>query len=62
MIFRYFVLGMKSVEEKYGSGLDNVSIITLAPELPGSLDVVEGCVGRGEIVFFNFLHVLISNC
>ena len=53
---------MKSVEEKYGSGLDNVSIITLAPELPGSLDVVEGCVGRGEIVFFNFLHVLISNC
>jgi len=42
--------GMKSVEEMYGPGFNNVSLITLGPELEGSMDVVDGCVERGVCV------------
>ena len=38
---------MKSVEAMYGPGLDNVCVMTLAPELEGSMEVVSGCVARG---------------
>jgi len=42
--------GMKSVEEMYGPGFNNVSVITLGPELAGSMEVVDGCVKRGVCV------------
>ena len=42
--------GMRSVLDMYGPGFSNVRIITLAPELTGSLEVVEGCVERGVTV------------
>ena len=42
--------GMPSVEDMYGPGLDNVKLVTLAPELPGSLEVVSGLVGRDIVV------------
>ena len=42
--------GMESVETMYGPGLSNVSIITLAPELPGAMEVVARCVGAGITV------------
>ena len=42
--------GMKSALEMYGPGFSNVRIITLAPELTGSLQVVTGCVERGVTV------------
>ena len=41
--------GMQSVLDCYGT-LDNVSIVTLAPELPGSLDAIEALRARGVIV------------
>ena len=41
---------MESVETIYGPGLSNVSIITLAPELPGAMEVVARCVGAGITV------------
>lgn len=42
--------GMESVEEVYGPGFNNVSLITLGPELEGSMEVVDGCVKRGVCV------------
>lgn len=44
------VLGFKSVEDMYALGLENVSLITLAPELEGALDAIDGCVENGIIV------------
>jgi len=41
--------GMSDVREVYGS-LENVSIITLAPELPGALDVVRQLTDAGIAV------------
>ena len=37
---------MKTVEEVYGS-LDNVVIVTLAPELPGSTDAIKDLTAVG---------------
>lgn len=42
--------GMKSVVDMYGEGFNNVSVITLGPELAGSMEVVAGCVERGVCV------------
>ena len=42
--------GMASVREMYGPGLANVALVTLAPELPGAMEVVAGCVDRGITV------------
>ena len=42
--------GMKTALEMYGPAFTNVKIITLAPELTGSLEVVVGCVERGVTV------------
>ncbi len=44
------VKGMESVQAMYGPGLSNVTIITLAPELPGAMEVVTSCVGAGITV------------
>lgn len=43
-------MGMQTVKETYGPGFSNVSLITLAPELENSLEVVEGCVEAGICV------------
>jgi len=42
--------GYKSIEEMYGEGLKNVAIITIAPELDGSLEAIDGCVSKGIVV------------
>ena len=42
--------GMASVREMYGPGLANVALVTLAPELPGAMEVVAGCVEAGITV------------
>jgi len=42
--------GYQSIEEMYGPGLKNVSIITIAPELDGSMQAIEGCVNKGITV------------
>ena len=44
------VKGMESVQAMYGPGLSNVTIITLAPELPGAMEVVTSCVEAGITV------------
>lgn len=44
------VEGLSSLKEMYGPGLDNVAIITIAPELEGSMDAIDGCVDRGIVV------------
>ncbi|KAK6632113.1 hypothetical protein RUM44_007143 [Polyplax serrata] len=44
-----FDKGMNTLLDIYG-GLDNVSIVTLAPEISGSMDVIKGLVDRGIIV------------
>ena len=44
------VKGMESVRAMYGPGLVNVTIITLAPELPGAIEAVTSCVGAGITV------------
>jgi N-acetylglucosamine-6-phosphate deacetylase len=41
--------GFDDIMEMYGS-LDNVSIVTLAPEHPGSDQVIRECVKRGVTV------------
>ncbi|XP_066956276.1 N-acetylglucosamine-6-phosphate deacetylase [Macrobrachium rosenbergii] len=41
--------GMQTVEEVYGR-LDNVAMVTIAPELPGVFDVIEGLVSQGIVV------------
>ncbi|XP_039746255.1 N-acetylglucosamine-6-phosphate deacetylase [Pararge aegeria] len=38
--------GLESLEEVYGS-LDNVNIVTIAPELPGALDAIKGLTKKG---------------
>ena len=38
--------GLADLEAMYGS-LDDVSIVTLAPELPGALDVIRPLVNKG---------------
>ncbi|KAL8569291.1 putative N-acetylglucosamine-6-phosphate deacetylase [Nucella lapillus] len=44
-----FEKGFGDLEDMYGC-LDNVAIITLAPELPKSEEVIQGCVSRGITV------------
>jgi len=39
--------GYSSVEEVYGPGLSNVSVITIAPELDGAMQAIDGCVANG---------------
>ncbi|XP_068228461.1 N-acetylglucosamine-6-phosphate deacetylase [Palaemon carinicauda] len=46
---RGFENGLKTVEEVYGR-LDNVAMVTIAPELPGATDVIDGLVSRGIVV------------
>lgn len=41
--------GIQGVTDIYGS-LDNVSIVTLAPELPGALEVTKALTKRGITV------------
>ena len=52
--------GFKSVEDVYGPGLKNVTIITLAPELQGSMLAIEGCVERGIIVSLGHTQATLS--
>jgi len=42
--------GIRSLDEVYGDGLENVALITLAPELEWAMEVVEACVSRGIVV------------
>ena len=44
-----FTDGFQSVLDMYGS-LDNVSILTLAPEKKGAMEVIEGLAKRGITV------------
>jgi len=44
------VKGMDTVLDVYGPGFSNISLITLAPELQNSLEVVEKCVEMGVCV------------
>ena len=41
--------GFETVQEMYGC-LDNVAMVTLAPELENSCDAVEGLTDRGIVV------------
>ena len=43
------IAGMAALEDVYGP-LDGVRVITLAPELPGALDVIEALAQRGVVV------------
>lgn len=43
------VRGFRSVEEVYGD-LSTTRIVTLAPELPGALDAIQGLADRGIVV------------
>jgi len=52
--------GFKSVKEMYGPGLKNVSIITLAPELEGSMDAIQGCVETGILVSLGHTQATLS--
>ncbi|XP_023326418.1 N-acetylglucosamine-6-phosphate deacetylase, partial [Eurytemora carolleeae] len=52
--------GFKSVREMYGPGLKNVSIITLAPELEGSMDAIQGCVETGILVSLGHTQATLS--
>ena len=52
--------GFKSVKEMYGPGLKNVSIITLAPELEGSMDAIQGCVDTGILVSLGHTQATLS--
>jgi len=42
--------GYQSIEEMYGQGLENVAIITIAPELDGAMQAIDGCVAKGIVV------------
>lgn len=42
--------GRKDAEDVYGSNLENVAIVTLAPELPGAIDVIDWLVKKGVVV------------
>ena len=44
----------------YGPGLKNVSIITLAPELEGSMDAIQGCVETGILVSLGHTQATLS--
>jgi len=41
-----FPEGLKSLEKIYGPYLKNVSLITLAPELPGSMEAIKSITDR----------------
>lgn len=43
------VAGMASLEQRYGS-LENVSIVTLAPEAEGAMDTIEALSAKGIVV------------
>jgi len=42
--------GVDSIVEMYGGSLDDVAIITLAPELPGALEVIPSLTQQGIVV------------
>jgi len=44
------IKGYKSLKEVYGTGVENAAIITLAPELEGSMDAIKGCVSENIVV------------
>ena len=39
--------GLAQLEDVYGPAIDNIEIVTLAPELEGAQDVVEELIKRG---------------
>ncbi len=42
--------GRTTAQETYGSDLSNVALVTIAPELPGAIDVIDWLVEKGVIV------------
>jgi len=52
--------GIRSLESVYGSGLANVSLITIAPELEWAMEVVEACVDRRIVVSVGHTEATLS--
>lgn len=57
---------MKTVDEIYGN-LDNVKIITLAPELPGAFDIINELTSKNIVVsmgtnsFIKTIEIITTN-